>query len=227
MLINMAMTADGKIVTANRAISFFSSKRDQEHMQELRATADAVMSGATTVDQKDVYLDTGGAKYERLRLRRGLARHALRVVVSGSGNLSPRADIFKKRFAPIIILTSERASKSRLAALRKIADAVGVFGRGELDVTAALEWLREEWGVRRLLCEGGGEVNDALLRAGAADEWHVTVCPRLFGGREAPTIVGGKGFARLADAAQLALVSRRRVGDEMFLVYRADDSKAV
>jgi hypothetical protein len=46
----MAMTADGKIATANRArFTSFGSKRDLEHLYELRATADAVMCGARTV----------------------------------------------------------------------------------------------------------------------------------------------------------------------------------
>ena len=43
VLVNMAMTADGKIATANRRIHSFSSSRDLEHLYELRATADAVM----------------------------------------------------------------------------------------------------------------------------------------------------------------------------------------
>ena len=50
VLINMAMTADGKIATANRAVSSFSSRRDHDHLLALRATADAVMAGARTVD---------------------------------------------------------------------------------------------------------------------------------------------------------------------------------
>ena len=48
VLMNMAMTADGKIATANRVVSSFGSRRDQEHLYELRATADAVMAGART-----------------------------------------------------------------------------------------------------------------------------------------------------------------------------------
>ena len=42
----MAMTADGKIATANRAVSSFGSARDHEHLLKLRATADAVIPGS-------------------------------------------------------------------------------------------------------------------------------------------------------------------------------------
>src|SRR5512136_3076869 len=82
VFINMAMTADGKIATANRAVSSFGSGRDREHLLELRATADAVMAGARTVDSNRVNLGPGAAKYRRLRVRRGLAEYNLRVIVS-------------------------------------------------------------------------------------------------------------------------------------------------
>src|SRR5437667_183717 len=130
VFINMAMTADGKIATANRAVSTFSSPRDFEHLLELRATADAVMAGAR-----------------------------------------------------------------------------------------AVAWLRGKWNVRRLLCEGGGELNGALFRAGLVNELHLTICPKIFGGRDAPTIADGKGVLHLADTTRLKLKSMKRAGDELFLVY--------
>jgi 2,5-diamino-6-(ribosylamino)-4(3H)-pyrimidinone 5'-phosphate reductase len=219
VLVNMAMTADGKIATANRRVSSFGSARDEQQLYALRATADAVLSGARTVDLNPVTLGNGGERFGRLRRRRGLAEFPLRVVATGSGTLAPTATIFQHRFSPILLLASERASGRRLATLRAEADAVWVGGKAEVDFAAALRWLRTEWQVRRLLCEGGGELNDALFRAGLVDELHLTVCPFIFGGRMAPTIADGRGFALLADAYALRLKSARRVGTEMFLVY--------
>src|SRR5208282_6737629 len=63
VFVNMAMTADGKIATANRAVHSFGSPRDLEHLYELRATADAVMCGARTVEMSKTILGTGGAKF--------------------------------------------------------------------------------------------------------------------------------------------------------------------
>src|SRR5215471_9931423 len=91
VFINVAMTADGKIATENRAVSSFGSRRDQEHLLELRATADAVMTGARTADLNDVTLGPGPAKYRRARLRRGLTEYNLRIIVSGSGSVDPQA----------------------------------------------------------------------------------------------------------------------------------------
>jgi len=220
VLVNMAMTADGKIATANRRLSSFGSRRDQEHLLQLRATADAVMAGARTADSNPVNLGPGPAKYRRLRLRRGLAEFNLRVIVSGSGTVNPKAEVFRRRFSPIIILTTRRAGPQRLRTLRALAAEVKVCGTRQVNFRLALRWLRRKWGVERLLCEGGGELNGALFREGLVNELHLTVCPRIFGGRAAPTIAEGLGSVTLARATQLDLVTASRHGDEMFLVYR-------
>jgi len=221
VFINMAMTADGKIATANRAISSFGSKHDLEHLYELRATADAVMAGARTLDLNKVLLGPGGERFKKMRLRNGLAEHSLRVIVSGSGSIALNASIFQKRFSPILLLTTGRASSTKLKRLRTLTDGVLVCGKTEIDFVRALRWLREKWNVKRLLCEGGGELNSALFRAGLVDELHLTICPKIFGGHHAPTITDGDGTQRLADAAQLELKSLQRIGDELFLIHRA------
>lgn len=215
----MAMTADGKIATANRAVSSFGSDRDHDHLLELRTSADAVMAGARTVDLNSVNMGPGPARFRKLRLQRGLAEYNLRIIVSGSGSINPRAEIFRHRFSPIIILTARRVSPRKMAMLRSLADDVKIFGPKEINFRTALRWLGKQWGVRRLLCEGGGELNDALFRAGLVDELHLTICPGIFGGRDAPTISDGLGFGKLAQATNLKLKSSRRIGDEMFLVF--------
>jgi 2,5-diamino-6-(ribosylamino)-4(3H)-pyrimidinone 5'-phosphate reductase len=220
VLVNMAMTADGKIATANRAVSSFGSPRDQAHMYELRATADAVMDGARTVDLGPVLLGPGGPAYQRRRLRNGLAEYNLRIIVSGSGSVSPDAAIFKKRFSPIILLTTKRGVRGKLKQLQALADEVRICGATRINFHAALAWLRAKWGVKRLLCEGGGELNAALFEADLVDELNLTICPKIFGGQRAPTIADGGGFNSLAAARRLSVKSIRRVGDELFVVLR-------
>ena len=225
VLVNMAMTADGKITTANRAVESFGSARDGEHLLELRATADAVMSGARTADLNPITMGPGAAKYRRLRRQRGLAEYNLRVIVSGTATVNPDAEVFRRKFSPIIILTTRRAPAARIRKLRALGAEVKICGTKEVDFRQALLWLRARWGVKRLLCEGGGEVNDALFRAGLVNELHLTVCPRVFGGRTAPTISDGAGVKKLSQAVQLQVQSARRHGDEMFFIYRVLSKK--
>ena len=219
VFVNMAMTADGKIATANRKVHSFGSPLDQAHLYELRATADAILCGARTVEISHSILGNGGEKYRRLRLKHGLAEHPLRVLVSGSGSINPAAEIFQKKFSPLIVLTTRRAPSANLNRLRSLADTVKITGTREVNLRSALGWLREKWRVNRLLCEGGGELNEALFRAGLVDEIHLTICPKIFGGRTAPTITDGRGFLRLADAEKFELTSLDRKNGELFTVF--------
>jgi riboflavin-specific deaminase-like protein len=219
VFVNMAMTADGKIATANRAVHSFGSQRDLAHLYELRATADAILCGARTVEISNATLGNGGEQFQKLRLKNGLTEFPLRIIVSGSGSLDPAAKIFQKRFSPIIILTTQRASAKKLAQFRKLADEVKICGKTEINFPAALRRLRNQFGVKRLLCEGGGELNDALFRAGLVDEIHLTICPQIFGGHNAPTIAEGIGFPRLAAAEKFALTSIKRNKGELFTVF--------
>ena len=219
--VNFAITADGKIAPANRVFKPFSSKADQELLMELRTRTDAVMAGARTVDRYPANLGPGGKQRREKRKRLGFEEYNLRVVVSGAGTLDAKAEIFKHRFSPIVVLVSERISDRNLRKLQALADEVKVCGRNEIDFPTALGWLREKWKVRRLLCEGGGALNEALFRAGVVDELYLTISPVIFGGRDAPTLAGGKGIEHLADATHLKLKSYRRIGDELFLIFNA------
>jgi len=220
VFLNAAMTADGKIAPGNRAFFPFGSERDQELLLELRAQADAVMAGARTVNSFPMNLGPGPKRFRELRLGRGLAEYNLRVIVSGTGSINPNAEIFRHRFSPIILLTTERISATARERLRAAGAEIKICGRREIDFSAALSWLGARWGVKGLLCEGGGELNGALLRAGLVDEIYVTLCPVIFGGRQAPTLADGKGFETLAEATRLQLKSLKRIGNELFLVYR-------
>lgn len=220
VLLNMAMSADGKIAPPHRRFIPIGSRRDHDNLLRLRTTADAVMCGARTVESGNITMDAGGARYERQRLAKRLARQNLRVLISGSGSVDTDAAVFKNRNSPILVFVSGQATAKRLAKLKTVADEVIVCGAKSVALGQALGRLRRDWKVKRLLCEGGGELNFELLRLGLVDELHLTICPRLIGGRDAPTIADGAGFQRLAKAAQLELTAQRLVGDELFTAWR-------
>ena len=116
------------------------------------------------------------------------------------------------------MLTTERISKTDRKNLSTVSE-VKICGESEINFPSALRWLRAKWNVQRLLCEGGGELDGALFGARLVDEIHLTNCPKIFGGRDAPTIADGIGFARLADAETFELTSIKRKKAELFTVF--------
>jgi riboflavin-specific deaminase-like protein len=217
--INMSMSADGKIASSNREISSFGSPTDQKRLLQIRARAHAVMAGARTVDGNPVTLEPGPAYYRRLRLRRGLPEYNLRVVVSGTGTLHPDAELFRHTNSPIIILTTDRIGAQQRRRLESVATEVRICGDQSIDFPQTLRWLRQKWGVEQLLCEGGGELNAALLRAGLVTRLFLTICPLILGGRKAPTLAGGLDPSHLGDSVRLHLDSTQRKDGEIFLEY--------
>ena len=142
------------------------------------------------------------------------------MIVSGSGSINPNARIFKHRFSPILIITTERAGPRNLKLFESLADDVFIGGRTEIDFRPVLAWLKSKWKVNRLLCEGGGELNDALFRGNLVNELHLTLCPKILGGRNAATIADGIGVKHLTQATALTLKSTQRRGDEFFLRFK-------
>jgi riboflavin-specific deaminase-like protein len=214
----MAMTADGRIATTRHAFSRFGSARDGARLYALRATADAILCGATTLRMEQATLELAPGRAARR------SPGPLRVVVTGRGTLSPKAAVFRQGAAPVCVLITEQAPARARERLRRVATEVCVAGRKTVDWPRALAWLAERHGVRRLLCEGGGTLNAALFQAGLVHELRLTICPWLVGGRRAPTLAEGDGVARLAEGRRLELKSRRQVGDELFLVYTVPDA---
>lgn len=225
VVVNMAMTADGKIATAGREVTTFGSPRDLDALYRLRASADAVLCGARTVEETGATLGTGGIRYGRLRIRDGLSKWPLRVVVSGRGTLSPEAKIWTEKQAPLVILLRGDAPAETCRRLEEAGAVAWRSPQTELDLQAGLAWLSARFGVRRLVCEGGGTLNAAMFRQGLVDELRLTLCPRIFGGRTAPTIADGVG-AGLGDATLWETPTVRRVGDELFLAWRRKQNPA-
>jgi 5-amino-6-(5-phosphoribosylamino)uracil reductase len=218
VLINGAVSVDGKLALENRSVIQFSSRRDQKFVLQLRATADAVLCGADTVETFSLDLGSDSVACRKKRERTGLPTEPLRVLVTDDGKIDAGARIFQNRLSPIIVLTTNRANKRCVARLRQVA-TVKAFGGRTVNFARAFQWLRNEFAVKRLLCEGGGETNAALIEAGVVDEIHVTVCPLVLRGRRAPTLCDGSGAVSLNRATRLKLKAVKRVGGELFLTY--------
>lgn len=216
--INVAMSADGKIATAARERPRFASARDLERLMHLRAEADALLIGAETLRASDPPTQVTGESARAARRARGVPESLLVITVTKSARLPPTLRFFTEpNGAGRIVATTRSASADLIASLPATSE-VWAVGEENVDLDALLERLHAR-GVRRLLCEGGGELNAALLAAGLVDEVYLTLVPVLLTGASAPTPFGGPGFV-LAERRRLDLLDWEHHQGELYLRYR-------
>lgn len=217
VVVNMAVSVDGRITTRSREHVALGSERDRRLMDELRTRADAIIVGAGTVrhDAHPMLI-----RYEDLRRRRAARRlpvHPTNVVLSRALDLPLRSRFFHSKETRKIVFTTNAAPKTRVLRFSRVAEVVVLPGKS-LAPERVLKELHSR-GLRRVLLEGGGEVHFAFAKAGLVGEIYVTVTPRLIGGKKAPSFLDGEGFL-WKDHLRLRLVSAKRVGEEVFLRYR-------
>jgi 2,5-diamino-6-(ribosylamino)-4(3H)-pyrimidinone 5'-phosphate reductase len=201
VVMNVAATADGKTDTSERRGAPISSPRDKARVDRLRAEADAVMVGGRTLSGDDPKLTVKSESLRAERVARGLSENPAKVGVTSRLDVRPESQFLAAGPARIILITTTRADQKQIGALRARGVEVLVAGEMRVDLPDALAQLKA-LGIQRVLVEGGGTLNFALLRLGLVDELHVFIAPLIFGGESAPTLAAGVGLARV-DALSL------------------------
>ena len=213
--VNFAVTADGKISTRKRTPSDFSTPGDKRRLLEIRATCDAILVGARTLASDTMSMGLPADDLKAARVKQGKPTHPWRVIVSNSGKFSPELKVFHTPKLPTPIVFTTRAMPSRsITALASLCDLYLHLSE-KVNLRAMLMTLREDYGVKRVVCEGGGTLLHALLADDLVDELHVTMCPRVFGGTKAPTMTGA-GTSFLPASVALKLDHFEPMGDELF-----------
>lgn len=184
LALNMVSTLDGKAAFGGRTAPI-SSDADRELFHHLRTQVDAVMVGAGTVRAERYGRITKSDELRDKRESEGLARDALAVVVSASLALDPNTPLFQEPEQRVVIATeSDRELEGTTSQI--------TYERTGDDLPLLMARLREDHGVRSVLCEGGPTLNSHLLVAGLVDELFLSLAPKLIGGADGLTIVAGR-----------------------------------
>jgi riboflavin biosynthesis pyrimidine reductase len=107
-------------------------------------------------------------------------------------------NIGKANGDPVIAVLTEAVSDDHLAELRRDGISYVFAGTAEIDLGRALDILAAEFGIGKLLLEGGGGINGGFLEAGLIDEISLLVFPVADGHSGLPTLfdhVKGEGRA--------------------------------
>lgn len=170
LALNMVGSLDGVATVAGRSAGL-SSEADRALFHGLRGCFDAVMMGAST------------ARIERYGpIVPDAPAQPIAVIASASLALDPDLPLLADPASRIVMLTPSAGELAPCA-----ADVSYVRGGSFAEMLAA---LREQHGVRSVLCEGGPRLNRMLLGEGVVDELFLSLAPVLRG-EESLHIVAG------------------------------------
>ena len=109
----------------------------------------------------------------------------------------------------VVLLVTDRVSNDYLAHLQHARVSYLICGKKQIDLHTALEKLAKHFKLRKLMLQGGGTFNGAMLKSGLIDEIsHLTV-PIADGGRGIQSMFDIPGEPPKTSAATLKLQSHK------------------
>lgn len=206
-----AMSLDGKIATRTGSSQWITNEISREYVHQLRNTYDAILVGIGTVLKDNPRLNT------RLNIKD--RRDPVRVVVDGNLDIPGDSNIVQTaRKQRTIVFTSAVSSDEKLQVLKKSGIEIIRMNAQteELPIEKVLEVLGQ-MEICSLLVEGGGEINGYMLQNGLVDKVHWFIAPKIVGGRNAPSPIGGTGIEVMDQARELRDIEITRFDNDLMI----------
>ena len=228
---NLAASRDGRMSFAlpgfdKSSVVTEANPHDRWLMALLRARADAVLMGDTTVKIEKGILATAehvcdydAAAWAALRTHEGRAPAPLMVILSYDCALETSEACFQRADAHVVLATTRHGIERANALRGRARIDAHQLGVDAVDLRALVRLLHAQYGVRSLLCEGGPRVMGGMFAAKLIDEEFLTYCPVIVGAsheQPRPSYVEGVAFSP-HNAPQSRIQTLRRAGDFLFL----------
>ncbi|MCQ2373195.1 MAG: bifunctional diaminohydroxyphosphoribosylaminopyrimidine deaminase/5-amino-6-(5-phosphoribosylamino)uracil reductase RibD [Phascolarctobacterium sp.] len=203
-----AMTLDGKIATKTGDSKWITGEEARTYAHRLRKQHDAVLVGIGTVLADDPELTT--------RMVQG--KNPIRIVLDAKLQTNIMNAVLNPA-APTIIITSTEADPAKMELFSVLPNVELVqlpFIEGKVDIDALIQELTARE-ITSLLVEGGSSVLGAFKDAGYADRICAFIAPKLLGGKESLTAVGGEGCELMQDSWELEQVEYHQLGSDLLV----------
>lgn len=208
VVMKYAMTMDGKIATHTGESKWITGEEARNHVQQQRNRLSGIMVGVGTVLADDPLLTC--------RIPQG--RNPVRIICDTHLRTPLDAQVVKTADEVKTILATCSTDGKR----RRIYEEAGcqVVCVKERDGHVDLQELMEVLGqvpIDGILLEGGSRLNWAALQSGIVQKVQAYVAPKLFGGADAKTPIGGKGVALPKEAFMLTNSRISRLGEDFLI----------
>lgn len=203
-----AMTLDGKIATKTGDSKWITGEEARTYAHRLRKQHDAVLVGIGTVLADDPELTT--------RMVQG--KNPIRIVLDAKLQTNIMNAVLNPA-APTIIITSTEADPAKMELFSVLPNVELVqlpFIEGKVDIDALIQELTARE-ITSVLVEGGSSVLGAFKDVGYADRICAFIAPKLLGGKESLTAVGGEGCEMMQDSWELEEVEYHQLGSDLLV----------
>ncbi|MEM7546889.1 MAG: bifunctional diaminohydroxyphosphoribosylaminopyrimidine deaminase/5-amino-6-(5-phosphoribosylamino)uracil reductase RibD [Pseudomonadota bacterium] len=205
LTLKMAATLDGRIATRTGDSQWITGPEARARVHLMRAHHDAVMVGTGTARADDPRLD--------VRLPGLTGRHPVRVVLDAALSLPDTCQLAMTRDHAGPVWRIAEAGRTGWG------DVIGVRrNESGLDLDHMMQALGAR-GLTRVLCEGGGTLAGALLKAGLIDELVWFSAGAAIGGDGAAAL-GPLNIAALAEMPRMTLSRTEMIGADLMSVWR-------
>jgi diaminohydroxyphosphoribosylaminopyrimidine deaminase/5-amino-6-(5-phosphoribosylamino)uracil reductase len=208
VILKIAQSLDGKIATALGESQWITGEKAREYVHKFRNEVNAVLVGIGTVKQDDPSLTC--------RIRGG--RNPYRIIIDTSLDIPLGAKVLKQRDQKTIIVTAQTKKKGRIQSiLGKGGKVVLVKAKaGKVDLKNLMQHLGE-LGITSVMIEGGSSLNASALKSGIVDKVLFFSAPKIIGGADAVSSIGGKSVASLKHAMRIKNLQTRLIGDDIMI----------
>ncbi len=217
VIINTAMSADGKISTPLRKQTKISGINDFARVERLRADSDAVLVGIGTVRSDDPSLRLKNDDLKEERIKAGKPAEPARVVVDSRGEFPLNSDMFKKGTGRVIVVCSQQAPQTRIEELSRVVTVI-IAGEDSVDLGIMLDALGE-LGIKQLMVEGGASILWSFMSQRLFNEIRIYLGALIIGGKTSPTFADGTGFTNPEEFTRLTLKSAEPIDDGILLTW--------
>ncbi|WP_287130902.1 bifunctional diaminohydroxyphosphoribosylaminopyrimidine deaminase/5-amino-6-(5-phosphoribosylamino)uracil reductase RibD [Candidatus Cyanaurora vandensis] len=199
-----AMTLDGKLATVTGDSFWVSGEPARAQVQMLRNQVDAVIVGGQTVRRDN----------PRLTCRLPEGRNPLRVVLTRTLDLPHTARLWQTAIAPTLVFTGPNHDRAMAEFL--VSQGVEVQVLAQVTPNAVLTVLGQR-GLLSVLWECGGNLAAQALHDGSIQQVLCFISPKLIGGTQAPSPLGGVGVTWMREALPLEGVRVSQVGADILI----------
>ena len=212
VVMKYAMTMDGKIATKTGKSKWITSEQSRKIVHEMRHQYTAIMAGIGTVLKDNPMLNT----------RMEGKKSPIRIICDSRLQIPLESKICQSAVTYPTIVACAYAEKEKKENLEKLGIQVLEVPRaGKVDLIKLMEKLGEQK-IDSILLEGGGTLNESMLRENLVNEVNVFLAPKIFGGSEAPSPVGGCGICEVKEAKEFYLQDIKKIGNDVRLIYRKE-----